>query len=219
ELEHRRGNRDAALFFDVHPVRDGVPGALLALDRAGLVDGSAVEQELFGEGGLARVGVADDGERPAAFDFFTICHSTSCLSLGSGCLSQRVTSFVTWVMSPCHGLACSRKVKKAHILYITPKRPFAQEGRAIFLSQNKAAARCRPSWQSGRPARCSGPGAGFPSRPGRPASPRPRSPRRRTAPPTGCPPAAGPSGRLPWRGCWCRPRCGRRGPPPAATRS
>ena len=77
ELQHRGGHRDAALLFNVHPVRDGMAGALLALDRAGLVDGSPVQQQFFGEGGFARVGVADDGERAAAFDFFTICHSTS----------------------------------------------------------------------------------------------------------------------------------------------
>jgi hypothetical protein len=41
----------------------------VALDLAGLRDGSAVEQEFFRQGGLARVGVGDDGEGAAAFDF------------------------------------------------------------------------------------------------------------------------------------------------------
>ena len=49
-------------------------GALLALDGASLIDGSTVQQQLLGKGGLTCVGVADDGERPAAFDLFTICH-------------------------------------------------------------------------------------------------------------------------------------------------
>ena len=40
---------------------------LAGLDRAGPAgERAAVEQELLGEGGLARVGVGDDGERPAA---------------------------------------------------------------------------------------------------------------------------------------------------------
>ena len=49
-------------------------GALLALDRACLIDGSAVQQQLFGQRRFAGVGVADDRKRPAALDFFTICH-------------------------------------------------------------------------------------------------------------------------------------------------
>ena len=74
ELQHRRGDRDAALFLDVHPVGHGVLCALLALDRACLIDGSAVQQQLFGQRRFAGVGVADDRKRPAALDFFTICH-------------------------------------------------------------------------------------------------------------------------------------------------
>jgi len=74
ELQHRRGDRDTTLLFNVHPVGHGVLGALLALDGASLIDGSTVQQQLFGKGGLTCVGVADDGERPAAFDLFTICH-------------------------------------------------------------------------------------------------------------------------------------------------
>ena len=35
---------------------------------AGLADGAAVKQELFGEGGFARVGVADDGKGTPAGD-------------------------------------------------------------------------------------------------------------------------------------------------------
>ena len=74
ELQHRRGDRDTTLLFNVHPVGHGVLGALLALDGTSLIDGSTVQQQLFGKGGLTCVGVADDGERPAAFDLFTICH-------------------------------------------------------------------------------------------------------------------------------------------------
>ena len=74
ELQDRGGDGDAALLLNVHPVGHGVLGALLALDGTSLIDGSTVQQQLFGKGGLTCVGVADDGERPAAFDLFTICH-------------------------------------------------------------------------------------------------------------------------------------------------
>jgi hypothetical protein len=33
------------------------------------VDGSAVQQQLFGQGGLARIGVGDDGERSPLRNF------------------------------------------------------------------------------------------------------------------------------------------------------
>ena len=57
-------------------------GALLALDGTGLVDSSAVQQQLFGQRGLAGVGMADDRKRPAALDFFTICHRSEILLEG-----------------------------------------------------------------------------------------------------------------------------------------
>ena len=74
ELQHRGGDGNTTLFLNVHPVGHGVLGALLALDRACLIDGSAVQQQLFGQRRFAGVGVADDRKRPAALDFFTICH-------------------------------------------------------------------------------------------------------------------------------------------------
>ena len=67
ELQHGRGDRDAALLLQLHPVRRGRAPPAAGLDRAGLAgERAAVEQELLGEGGLARVGVADDGEGAAA---------------------------------------------------------------------------------------------------------------------------------------------------------
>ena len=66
ELEHRRRDRDAALLLQLHPV-GGHPAPLAAgLDRTGLLEGTAVEEELLGQRGLARVGVADDGEGATA---------------------------------------------------------------------------------------------------------------------------------------------------------
>ena len=63
ELQHGRRDRDAALLFEGHPVRGRRAATAAGLDRAGLgTEGAAVEQELLGEGGLARVRMADDGE-------------------------------------------------------------------------------------------------------------------------------------------------------------
>ena len=82
ELQHRGGDGNTTLLLDVHPVGNSVLGTLLALDGTGLVDGSAVQQQLFGQRGLAGVGMADDRKRPAALDFFTICHRSEILLEG-----------------------------------------------------------------------------------------------------------------------------------------
>ena len=69
ELHDRRGDRNAALLFDLHPV--GLGRALtLALDLARLGDRPAVKQELFRQRGLTGVRVRDDRKRPAAGDLF-----------------------------------------------------------------------------------------------------------------------------------------------------
>ena len=68
ELHHARRDTDAALLFELHPVRRGVARRTPRLDRPGEVDRSPVEQELFREGRLPGVGVADDGKRPAGAD-------------------------------------------------------------------------------------------------------------------------------------------------------
>ena len=65
ELHHARRDRDAALLLELHPVRRGMPRRTARLDRAGKMDRSAVKQQLFGEGRLARVGMADDREGAA----------------------------------------------------------------------------------------------------------------------------------------------------------
>ena len=66
ELEHGRGDRDAALLLELHPVRGRRAPTLPGLDRAGAGgQRTAVEQELLGERGLAGVGVRDDRERAA----------------------------------------------------------------------------------------------------------------------------------------------------------
>ena len=62
ELHHARGDRDAALLLELHPVRRRMPRGTPRLDRPGQMDGSAVEEELFRQGRLAGVRMADDRE-------------------------------------------------------------------------------------------------------------------------------------------------------------
>ena len=69
ELHHGRGDGNTALLLDLHPVGGGGAGVLLALDLAGLGDGSAVEEELLGEGGLTGVRVRNDSKGSSALDF------------------------------------------------------------------------------------------------------------------------------------------------------
>ena len=62
ELHHRRGDRDAALLLQPHPVGGGVARGLAALHGAGQLDRAAEQQQLLGQRGLAGVRMRDDGE-------------------------------------------------------------------------------------------------------------------------------------------------------------
>ena len=66
ELEghHRGHDRDAALALDLHPVGTGIAAFALGLDLAGQIDGAAEQQQLFGQRGLAGVGMGNDGKGP-----------------------------------------------------------------------------------------------------------------------------------------------------------
>jgi hypothetical protein len=66
ELQHRRADRDAPLALELHPVRRRRPPSVARFDGPCSLHGAGVEQELLGERRLAGVGVADDGEGPAA---------------------------------------------------------------------------------------------------------------------------------------------------------
>ena len=55
--------------FKVHPVRNGMAVALLALHGTGRLDRAPVQEELFGQGGFTRVGVRDDGKGTPSVDF------------------------------------------------------------------------------------------------------------------------------------------------------
>mmetsp|Transcript_46702 Transcript_46702/g.154812 ORF Transcript_46702/g.154812 Transcript_46702/m.154812 type:complete len:312 (+) Transcript_46702:991-1926(+) len=58
--EHRARDGDASLLLQLHEVRGGPPLLALGLDSTGLRDCATVQQELFRQRGLARVGMADD---------------------------------------------------------------------------------------------------------------------------------------------------------------
>jgi hypothetical protein len=62
ERHHRAGHRNAALLLDLHPVRAGTAGLPTRLHLAGEMDRAAEQQELFGQRGLAGIGVRNDRE-------------------------------------------------------------------------------------------------------------------------------------------------------------
>ena len=68
ELERRGCNRNAALLLELHPVGRRGLAILAAANRAGQLDRAGIQQQLLGERRLARVGMRDNGERPAARD-------------------------------------------------------------------------------------------------------------------------------------------------------
>ena len=69
ELHHRRGDGNAALLLDLHPVGGGGAGAL-ALHLARLRDGTAVEQELLRQCSFSGVRMGNDGKCPTSGYFF-----------------------------------------------------------------------------------------------------------------------------------------------------
>ena len=85
EGHHRGDDRDAALALDLHPVGARLDAVLLGLDLAGKLDRAAEQQQLFGQRGLAGVGVRDNSKGAAAgdrlFDVFCQCLE-SCLWRG-----------------------------------------------------------------------------------------------------------------------------------------
>jgi len=80
ELHHRRGDRDAALLLEAHPVRGGVARRFAPLDGSGHLDRPAEQQQFFGERCLAGVRVRNDRESPASPDF----GGGICIGHGSG---------------------------------------------------------------------------------------------------------------------------------------
>ena len=62
EGHHRGDDGNAALALDAHPVGAGLAAVGLGAHLAGELDRAAEQQQLFGERGLAGVGMRDDGE-------------------------------------------------------------------------------------------------------------------------------------------------------------
>ena len=62
---HAGSNRNPALLLDFHPVRARPPLITACLYLAGKVDRAALQQQLFRQRGLTRIGVRDDCEGSA----------------------------------------------------------------------------------------------------------------------------------------------------------
>jgi hypothetical protein len=60
EAHHRRGDRDAALALDRHPIRAHPPPLATRLDFPRQLDRPAKQQQFLGQGGLAGVRMRDD---------------------------------------------------------------------------------------------------------------------------------------------------------------
>ena len=69
ELQDRTGHGNTSLLFDLHPVRDRVPGGRLALDTARQIDGASVQKEFFRQCRLAGVRMGDNGKCSPSGDF------------------------------------------------------------------------------------------------------------------------------------------------------
>ena len=68
EVEHRARHRDATLFLEFQPVAGRMPRGLLRPHRSGFPHGASVEKQLLRQRRLARIGMGDDREGPAALD-------------------------------------------------------------------------------------------------------------------------------------------------------
>ena len=65
ERHHGRGNRNAALLFDLHPVRPRAPRLATCFDFTGQVNGTTLQQQFLCQRGLTRVRVGNNGKGPA----------------------------------------------------------------------------------------------------------------------------------------------------------
>ena len=70
ELQHGGGDGNAAFPLHRHPVGGGVTAVAPGPYAAGQMDGVAVEQQLLGQRGFARIGVGYDGEGAPFVDGF-----------------------------------------------------------------------------------------------------------------------------------------------------
>ena len=71
---HDRGRyRNPTLALDFHKIRRGGFGDLVVLHRAGRLNRPTEQQELFGQGRLSGIRVADDGEGPSPLNLVLNC--------------------------------------------------------------------------------------------------------------------------------------------------
>ena len=75
KLQHRRGNRDAALAFQRHPIAGRLALPLARRHLAGNVNRTAVQQQFFGQRGFAGVRMRDDRKGAAFTDFVLDGHN------------------------------------------------------------------------------------------------------------------------------------------------
>ena len=68
ELQYGGGDADATGLLNRHPIGGRVATIALGTHGAGRVHRASIEQELFGQGGLAGIRMRDDGEGPPASD-------------------------------------------------------------------------------------------------------------------------------------------------------
>jgi hypothetical protein len=68
KLQDGRGDRDAALAFEIHPVGGCLPRAATRRDLAGGIDRAAVQEQFFRKGRFAGVGVRDDRKGATLLD-------------------------------------------------------------------------------------------------------------------------------------------------------
>ena len=77
ELHDRGGDRDATLLLHCHPVRGGMTRSFAPLHGSSQLNGTAEQQQLFGQRGLAGIWVRDNREGTPARDLVVGLHQVS----------------------------------------------------------------------------------------------------------------------------------------------
>ncbi len=141
ELERGGRNRDAPLLFELHPVGRGVTAGFAAANGARKLNRSRIQQQLFRQRRLARVGVRDDREgtppRHLAFQLAgrgwvrevrdvrrwwsqsTLRHENSPTSLRRWC-------FRSWTSASASALGCSSACRRLRFARAPAAHGFAE---------------------------------------------------------------------------------------------
>ena len=78
ELKDGGRDRNTALLLDLHPVRNRMAAVLLALDHAGLLNRSAVQQEFLCQRSFSGIRMRNDRKSSSSFNF--TCYISHCAS-------------------------------------------------------------------------------------------------------------------------------------------